>query len=156
MVARDAVGYEGEPYDFPVEQGKIRELARSLGSTQPAYLADDAPMPPTFPKLAQFYWEPPEASVIDRIAFPADNPPLHATQEFEFHGAVPRAGARLTVGSRVESIEDRPSRTYGYLTYVVVATDYLDEHGALAVTARTTSVVTPKQDGAATTDGARA
>ena len=36
MVDPTAAGYSGPPFPFPVETGKIHELARAVGSTQAA------------------------------------------------------------------------------------------------------------------------
>jgi hypothetical protein len=147
MVDRSAVGFRGERFPFPLERGKVRELARSVFSQQAAYLDDESPpIPPTFLKQAQFYWEPPEASVVERCGFDRGNPPLHAEQEFVFHGPPPRTGQVLTAQSVVERIDDKPSRTYGTLTYVVLTTEFRDDTGRLVAETRSTSVVRPNRE----------
>ena len=144
MVDPAAVGYRGSAYAFPIERGKIRELALAAGSTNPGYLeADRPPVTPTFLKLAQFLWEPPSGSVIDRVGFDPLNTPLHAAQEFEFHHDLPRAGDELSVRSHVESIRDRPSRRFGTVTSVVITSEFTDRTGSVVATARTTSVAVP-------------
>lgn len=139
---RSAVGRRGARFRFPVEAGKVHELARAASSTQAAYLADDPVVPPTFLKLSQFTWEPAGRSAVDLIGFDPDDPPLHAEQEFEFFGPPPRAGTLLHGQTLVASIEDRPSRTYGRVTAVVIATEYHDG-GRLVAVARSTSVQRP-------------
>lgn len=144
MIDPQAVGVEGPAFEVPIELGKVREMARAAGSRQDAYLTDErAVVTPTFLKVAQFFWEPPDGSVVARIGFDPANPPLHAAQEFEFLGEPPRAGDRLRAVSRVESIEQRPSRRYGHTHHVTITTDFADASGRVVARARTTSVATP-------------
>lgn len=140
----DAVGKRGVRFRFPVDETKVRELARATFSTQEAYLVDERPVvPPTFMKLSQMVWEPPGSSAVDLVGYDPQNPPLHAEQEFTFCGPPPRAGTVLYGQTLVESIEERASRSYGTLTYVTIATIYEDADGRTVATARSTSVVRP-------------
>lgn len=143
MIDRASVGRRGARFRFVVEEGKIRELARATFSTQDAFLGDQPVVPPTFLKLSQFAWELPGRSALDLVGFDPANPPLHAEQEFTYAGPPPRAGDELSGQTVVESIAVRPSRTYGALTYVVIATEYDDPSGRRVAVARSTSVVRP-------------
>lgn len=141
-----AVTQLGAPFDFMIEEGKIREFARATFSAQPDYLGPDPIMPPTFLKLSQFFWEAPGRSAVDLVGFDPSNPPLHAEQEFTFTGTPPVAGEMLHGQTVVESITEKPSRRFGTLTYVVIATEYRDDRGTLRAVARSTSVVRPVRD----------
>jgi hypothetical protein len=153
MVNIDAVGQRGPRFRFPIDETKVRELALATFSTQVEYLEDEPPIiPPTFMKLSQMVWEPKGGSAVDLVGFDLENPPLHAEQEFVFTGPPPRAGTQLTGQTVVEAIEERPSRQYGSLTYVTIATEYQDAEGRLVATSRSTSVIRPKAAGAGTSD----
>ena len=43
------VGKEGEPFEFRVEYGKVREFARATKSKHPEHLAEDGVAPVTLP-----------------------------------------------------------------------------------------------------------
>jgi hypothetical protein len=143
MVDRQAVGFRGPEFEFPLEKGKIREMARAMDSRCDEYFGDDPPVPPTFLKLAQFVWEPAEGSAIGRVGYDPNNPPLHAEQEFVFDGPPPRAGEVLTAQTVVESIEDKPSRRFGRLDYITMVTEFRNAEGRIVGQARTTSVAQP-------------
>jgi len=128
-------------FEFPLEKGKIREMAHAMNSRADEYFGDDPPVPPTFLKLAQFVWEPSEGSAIGRVGYDPNNPPLHAEQEFVFDGPLPRAGEVLLAQSVVESIEQKPSRRFGQLDYITIVTEFRNAEGRIVGQARTTSVV---------------
>jgi len=140
VVDPTAVGYRGPEFEFPLERGKVREMARAMQSRSDEYLGPEPPVPPTFFKLAQLWWEPEEGSAVGRVGFDPSRPPLHAEQEFVFEGPPPRAGQVLRAQSRVESIVEKPSRRFGSLDHVTVVTDFHDEQGRLVGRATTTSV----------------
>jgi acyl dehydratase len=77
---------------------------------------------------------------VGRVGYDPARPPLHAEQEFVFAGPPPRAGTVLQARSRVESIEEKPSRRYGSLDYVTIVTELRDSDGRVVGSARTTSV----------------
>lgn len=141
---KTAVSQRGAQFRFPIEEGKIHEFARACFSTQSTYLGCGPVMPPTFLKSSQFFWEVPGKSAVDLVEFDPTNPPLHAEQSFEFVGEPPSAGTTLYGETVVESITEKPSRTFGTLTYVVIATEYRDATDVLVAIARSTSVVRPK------------
>ncbi len=140
MVDRQAVGYRGPEFEFPLEKGKVREMARAMASRCEEYFGDDPPVPPTFLKLAQLVWEPDEGSAVGRVGYDPARPPLHAEQEFVFDGPPPRAGEVLVAQSVVESIEGKPSRRFGQLDYVTIVTEFRNAEGRIVGRARTTSV----------------
>lgn len=140
MVDDSAVGYRGPAFDFPVEAGKIHELARAVGSDQPAYLGPAPCAPPVLLKVAQFAWEPATASAVARVGFDPADPPLHAEQEFAFVDAPPRAGTMLRVQTSVESIRHRASRHLGAVAEVTLCSEFRDSEHRLVATARSVSV----------------
>jgi hypothetical protein len=141
VVDSAAVGTTGEPFVIDLEAGKIREFARAVRSSQPAYLADPAPViPPTFLTTA-FFWQTGGSDPWAAVAMDQSRG-LHAEQEFVFHGPPPRAGERLTGTSRVTEIYEKVSRSGGTLTFAVMVTEFRDASGRLVAQARLTGVET--------------
>ena len=134
-----------EPFIVPIERGKVREIARAAGSTNPDYLDDPRPpVPPAFFYAASYLWgmtwERPGTSALARA--PVDvTALLHAEEEVELNGPPPRAGTELTGRVRLESIEDKQSRSSGAtLRFIRATVEYRDSAGSLVATARTTAV----------------
>lgn len=135
-----ALGYRAPDYPFVVEAGKVRELARAVGSTQPEYLGAEPIAMPALLKVAQFSWEPQAGSAVARVGFDRRTPPLHARQQFRFLGPPPGAGTCLQVRTIVGTVRERTSRRLGTVGEVVLESDYRDSAGTLVAQARTTSV----------------
>jgi acyl dehydratase len=149
MVDASALGYHGPEFGFVVEAGKIRELARAVGSRQQAYLGSEPIAMPVLLKVAQFGWEPAEGSAVLRVGWDARTPPLHARQEFWFTGGAPPAGTALSVRTAVADLRTRPSRSLGTVAEVRLDTEFRTASGILVATASTTSVQPlPERDAA--------
>jgi hypothetical protein len=141
-VTGDDAGRVLARFEMVVERGKIREFARATGSTNPAYLEDEQPpVPPTFLASAA-HWQP--AGVpkpYEALGFDLARV-LHGEQEFRFHGPPVRAGARLTVEIRIESVTEKAGRRGGTMRFARVATDFVDESGRLVAQAFATTIET--------------
>ena len=136
MVNKDAVGQTGEPFDFVVERGKVREFARATKSQNPAYLDDPAPVsPPTF-LVSSVFWAPPGAARWGDLKLDMRRV-LDGGREFVFHGPPPAAGAKLTAQSRVEDIDET-------MTFVVTVQEFRDEQGNIVAEMRSTAIETGK------------
>jgi hypothetical protein len=140
MVDAAAQGAAGEPFVMPIERGKIREYARSIGSSHADYLDDDAVVPAHFLTTA-FFWEGETGNPWDRVQM-SQQRGMHAEQEYVFHGEPPRAGTRLTCTSRIDRIYEKTSRSGGTLTFVEMVTDFRDPDGLLVAEAKMTAVET--------------
>jgi N-terminal half of MaoC dehydratase len=124
-------------YEFPVEYGKIREFAIATRSTNPAYFGPDAIIPPTFLTAAGLSWEPPE----DQPSLDLDlSRTLHGEEEYEFSGALPRAGQTLMVRTRVADRFEKRGDRGGVLRFVVVVREFHDASGRLVATQRSTAI----------------
>jgi len=147
VVDRSALGFEGTPFEFPVERGKIREFARATMSDAPEYLEDREPIiPPTFLTVASWFWQEGTADVASRIDADLSRV-LHAGQEYVFHGPPPRAGQTLTGTAKVTELYEKEGRKGGTMTFFVTTTEFRDEAGNLVAEARTTGVETAKAVG---------
>ena len=141
MVDAAALGRIGEPFEIPIERGKIREFARSTFSTSPSYLDYPEPVvPPTF-LTTMIAWSTPESDPWTAVKMD-QSLALHGEQEYVFHGPPPRAGTVLTAQSRIESITTKPGRRGGELTVVVQVTEFRDADGTLVAEARMTGIET--------------
>lgn len=143
MANMNAVGTVGETFVLDVERGKIREFARAIRSTHPAYVEREVPVsPPTFLTVTRL-WQP--ASADPWAAAEVDGRRLlHAEQQYEFFGPPPSAGARLHCTSRIEDMYTKQGRKGGELTFIVMVTDFVDEQGELVARATLTGVETAR------------
>lgn len=148
-MASEDQGQFGEPFDFPVELGKIREFAKSLKAESPAWLsaaaAADAdlsgvPMPPTFP-IAAAHWDPPPAPGRDGLDLDLRFI-LHGEQEFVFHGPPPVAGSKLTGRQRLADVYEKEGKRGGSMKFVITETVFADETGRDVITSRSTLIQT--------------
>jgi hypothetical protein len=129
-------------FDFVVELGKIREFARATGSTNPAYFEDpDPPVPPTF-LMAAAFWQPPGVPRPYAALGMDLRRVLHGEQEFRFHGPPPRAGTRLTVEIRIESVVEKAGKRGGTMRFARVATDFVDDAGRAVAQGFATTIET--------------
>jgi hypothetical protein len=144
MVDRAAQGAAGEPFELDVERGKIYELARAVKAEHPAYFEKNPVAPPIF-LTTTFLWESlvPGSNPWEKVAMDQRRG-MHAEQEYIFHGPPPRAGARLTCTSRIESIFEKVGKRGGKMVFAVMVTEFHDEAGKLVATARLTGVETER------------
>jgi hypothetical protein len=142
MANKDAVGKQGPPFEMAIERGKVREFARACKSDNAEYLGGDSPpIPPTFLTTSSF-WTPPSAAGLMREVGIDLRRLLHGEQEYVFPNGPPRAGQKLTVQSRVESIYEKEGKRGGTMTFVVTVTDFTDEKGEVVAQARSTAIET--------------
>lgn len=128
-------------FEMVVERGKIREFARATGATDPVYFGEDPPIPPTFLASAA-HWQPDDVPRAHEALGMDLRRVLHGAQEFRFHGPPPRAGARLTVEMRIESVDEREGRRGGRMRLARVVTEFADETGRVVAQARGTTIET--------------
>src|SRR5712664_2723528 len=109
MVDPAAVGVTGEPFEIPLERGKVREFARATFSANPSYVEDSAPVVPATFLTTMAFWTGPGSDPWAAVRMDGSRG-LHAEQEFVFHGPPPRAGTRLTAQSRITEVYTRQGR----------------------------------------------
>jgi hypothetical protein len=145
MMDEGAKGKEGAPFELVIERGKVREFARAVRSSHPAYLREEhPPIPPTF-LTTTFFWEAEVDGANPWHAVKMDpQRGMHAEQEYIFHGPPPRAGTRLLCQSRITDVYKKQGRRGGTLTFGVMVTEFRDESGRLVAEARMTGVETER------------
>lgn len=130
-----------------VEEGKVREFARAVNSSNPAYVADgpQATSPVTFLASSAF-WQGREHS-------PWGDTPLnwerilHGEQEFVFPGPPPAAGTELTAEARIDRIYEKEGKRGGTMTFAELVTEYRDPSGAVVAESRSTVIETSQAPG---------
>jgi hypothetical protein len=145
MVDKASLGKAGVPFRLDVERGKILEFALATRSGHPDYLLDEHPViPPTFLTTILFWQTLVEGANPWALVQMDQQRGMHAEQEYVFFGPPPRAGARLTCISRIETITTKTGRRGGELTFVEMVTEFRDESDKLVAEARLTGVETEK------------
>jgi N-terminal half of MaoC dehydratase len=129
-------------FEMVIELGKVREFARATGSSHPAYFEDERPpIPPTFP-MAAALWQPDDVQRPYAALGMDLRRVLHGEQEFTYHGPLPRAGDRLTVEIRIESVEEKEGRRGGTMRLAHVLSTFTNEAGDVVAHARSTTIET--------------
>jgi hypothetical protein len=141
------VGRTAEPFEMPIELGKIREFAKATKSSRPEYDGEEAIAPATFLMTAAFWSGP------DNTAWPAGSIDLarllHGEQEFVFHGPPPAAGTRLRAQARIDRVFEKEGRRGGSMTFGESVIEFFDAStGELVAESRSTAIETAKPAGA--------
>jgi hypothetical protein len=140
-------GNRGRPFRVVVEEGKVREFARAVRSSNPAYL-DDGPQatsPVTFLASSAF-WQGRESSPWGDAPLKWERI-LHGEQEFVFPGPPPAAGTELTAEARIDRIYEKEGKRGGTMTFAEVVTEYRDPSGAVVAESRSTVIETSQAPG---------
>lgn len=124
------------PFVFPVELGKVRELARATGAHDPAYERGDA-VPPTFLTVAGGWWgysweEPGDSPLADEGVDPTRT--LHLEERYVYERPL-RVGERLSGELELQAPEHKEGRRAGTMTIYTTRTRFRDEDGTLVATA---------------------
>jgi len=137
-------GNRGKPFRVVVEEGKVREFARAVKSSNPVYVADgpQATSPPTFLASSAF-WQGRENSPWGDTRLNWERI-LHGEQEFVFSGSPPAAGTELTAESRIDRVFEKEGKRGGTMTFVETVTEYRDSSGAVVAEARSTLIETSR------------
>jgi len=145
MIDGKALGLEGKPFEMDIERGKMREFARALRATHPAFFDGERPViPPTF-LTTTFFWEADVDGANPWHAVKMDQRRgMHAEQEYIFHGPPPRAGTRLYCRSRISDVFEKQGKRGGTLRFAVMVTEFRDADGRLVAEARMTGVETER------------
>ena len=135
-------GNRGEPFRVVVEEGKVREFARAVKSSNPAYVAEgpQSTSPVTFLASSAF-WQGPESSPWGGVKLNWQRI-LHGEQEYVFHGPPPAAGTELVAEARIDRIYEKEGKRGGTMTFIETVTEYRDSSGALVAEARSTIIET--------------
>ena len=102
-------------------------------------------MTPTFFISVPYTWgytlERPRGTVFENFDHDL-SVPLHAEEEFIFHGCPPRAGDCLTARTSLENVVEKHGRNGGDLTFLTMLTEYRNSAGDVVVEQRSVTVTT--------------
>lgn len=129
---RVAVGTVLDEVSFPVEEGKVRELARAIGQS------DLSSVPLTFTVVAG-HWRD-QRALLEALGFVIERVVVGGS-EWEHHAPV-RVGDRLT-GTRVVTGVEHKQRPDGRMTVVSLETRFERVDGVVAVVQRDTIIELP-------------
>jgi acyl dehydratase len=125
----DLVGRQSEVVLFEVERGAIRKFAEAVQDQTPACLRGDV-APPTFPTTFRI--------TIPGLTYDLARV-LHGAQEYRYERPL-RAGDRVRCRVRVADVYRRQGRL-GEMTFLILATEGVDESGTSVFTGTTTAIL---------------
>jgi N-terminal half of MaoC dehydratase len=140
-------GNRGKPFRVVIEEGKVREFARAVKSSNPAYVGEgpQCTSPVTFLASSAF-WQGPEHSPWGDAKLNWERI-LHGEQEFVFPGPPPGASTELTAEARIDRVYEKEGKRGGTMTFVEVVTEYRDGAGNVVAETRGTIIETSRAPG---------
>jgi len=145
QINKGVIGKESPPFVVTVERGKIKEFARALGDTNPAYLDDrvgqasewgDIVAPPTF--MTTFRDGADSGEFLRELGTDISRL-LHGEQEFELFRPI-RPGETFVCRSKVLDIYEKTGRS-GPMGFVVRETSVTDHTNEIVAFVRHITVV---------------
>ena len=144
MIDKNLIGHEFDAVTLPVEEGRLRFVAKSIGETNPVYSDPEAarkaghpalPVPPTF----VFMLEVDAVDLQDLVSFFGCKlgQLLHGEQGFVYHTPI-YAGDRITVKKKVADIYDKKN---GKLEFIITENDFINQDGVKVAETRTNYVI---------------
>jgi acyl dehydratase len=143
MIDKKHIGYNFTPVTIPVEEGRLKFLAKTLGETKLIYTDPDAAKvaglpgllaPPTFPFIL-------EIDALDLVDFmsvlgePLEKL-LHGEENFNYYAPI-YAGDHITVRKIITDIIDKKG---GALQFVISDNSFTNQHGIIVAETRTNYV----------------
>ena len=143
MIDKKHIGYNFTPVTIPVEEGRLKFLAKTLGETKGIYTDPDAAKaaglpgllaPPTFP----FMLEIDALDLLDFISVLGEKLEklLHGEENFTYYGPI-YAGDSITVRKKITDIIDKKG---GALQFVISNNSFTNQHGIIVAETRTNYV----------------
>ena len=153
MALTELKGTETGKQKVRIERGPVRVFAQALMDNDPAYTADAAPVPPTFPFVMP-YWG--SLGAGGAAGLPIENlrgkgrAILHGEQEFVYHGGEwPHVGDTLVGEGAISDVYEKEKSGCGKLEFYVTETTWKNERtGNPVVTTKFTLAINCKADAA--------
>lgn len=133
------VGLELDEVTFPVERGKVRELARALHCDDPVHQDAAAaaaagfeaiPAPLTF-ALVSMLWRDRDAAIED-LGFDLKRL-LHGGVTWEYRRPL-LVGDEITITRKVTAVDEREGKRGGVMTFVTIESEITDASGDVVAT----------------------
>tara|TARA_B100001750_G_scaffold201893_1_gene176868 strand:- start:370 stop:885 length:516 start_codon:yes stop_codon:yes gene_type:complete len=143
MIEKKHIGHEFSSLTLPVEEGRLKFLAKVLGLNQGIYTDPAAAQaaglpgllaPPTFP----FMLEIDALELVDLVSLLGESIGnlLHGEENFTYHGPI-YAGDEITVSKKITDIFDKKE---GTLQFVITETEFFNHNGEKVAETRTNYV----------------
>lgn len=141
------VGTELDVVSFPIERGKVAELARALGDDDPVYRDEAAaraaghdgiPAPLTATVLAMHWRDRAEDQLAIELGLDLARV-LHGETEWKYLAPV-NVGDELTGRRRIVDVTTREGRRGGAMTLLTWETEFTNQHGEAVVCQRDTLI----------------
>ena len=140
---REVLGKEYPPYEFPIEAGKIREMANAAFDDNPIYFDKEFAKkkgyssllaPPNFSVVSMFYsnWQQVHQDLARKPGHTS-----HAEEECIYFKPIV-AGDVLTGQAKVVDIFDKKGRRGGDLTFAVIEETFHNQRKEKVLVVRTT------------------
>ena len=131
MIEKKHIGHEFSSVTLPVEEGRLKFLAKVLGLYQEIYTDPAAAKaaglpgllaPPTFP----FMLEIDALELVDFVSLLGEpiGKLLHGEENFTYHGPI-YAGEEITVSKKITDIFDKKE---GALQFVITETEFFNQN----------------------------
>ena len=144
MIDKNLIGHEFEAVTLPVEEGRLRFVAKSIGETNPVYSDPEAAQKAGHPALTApptfvFMLEVDAVDLQDLVKFFGCKlgQLLHGEQGFVYHAPI-YAGDRITVKKKVADIYDKKN---GKLEFIITENDFINQDGVKVAETRTNYVI---------------
>ncbi len=144
---KEILGKEYEPFEFPIEKGKIRELAAAAYDDNPIYFDEEYAKktkfggiiaPPNFATIARFYNH--SLQIREDLARKPGHTG-HAEEEYIYFKPI-LAGDVLTGRQKVVDFYERTGRRGGKITFAVTETTFYNQKQEKVLVARNTMMET--------------
>ena len=121
MIEKKHIGHEFSPVTVPVEEGRLKFLAKALGMTQEIYTDPDAAEAAGLPVL-----EIDALELVDLVNLLGETMGklLHGEENFTYHGPI-YSGDEITVRKKITDIIDKKE---GTLQFVISQTEFINQH----------------------------
>ena len=144
---KEILGKEYPPFEFPIENGKVREMAAAVDDDNPIYYDEEYAAktrfggiiaPPNFAVVAGFWsdWQ----QIMDDL----DRKPGHtghAGDEYIYFKPI-LAGETLIGRTKIAEIYEKTSRKGGQVTFAVIETTFHNQKQEKVLVVRSTSLET--------------
>lgn len=144
---KDILGKEYPPFEFPIERGKIREMAAAVDDDNPIY------HDPEYARKTRFggIIAPPNFAVVsgfwgnwDEVMADLDRKPGHtghAEDEYIYLKPV-LAGETLTGRHKIAEVYEKTGKKGGKIIFVVIETTFYNQKQEKVLVVRSTSMET--------------
>jgi len=140
MIDKKHIGYDFPPVTVPVEEGRLKFLAKTLGEKRGIYVDSSEAKkagfpgilaPPTFP----FMLEIDALDLTDLVTFLGESLEklLHGEEEFFYYSPI-YAGDKITVKKNISDIFDKKE---GVLQFVIFENTFINQDGIIVAKSRT-------------------